>query len=240
MTPIEAIAAAATAAVGSTVQGAVGFGANLLAAPILVLIDPVFAPGPVTISSLVLNVVLIARSRATGARPDRRIRFAIAGLVPGVALAGVVVAVVSQRGLALLLAAATLAGVLVAAAGREVRVTPGALFGAGATSGLMGTVSGIGGPPIALLYQRADGPTVRGTLPRFFLAGGLLAIPALTAAGRLGGDELVAAAVLLPGTLAGAALSAVVARRLNDRAIRPVVLALSALAGLAVIAREVL
>jgi uncharacterized membrane protein YfcA len=103
----------------------------------------------------------------------------------------------------------------------------------------MGTVSGIGGPPIALAYQHTDGPTLRATLPRFFLVAGLLSLVALVAVGRLGAAELRAAAALIPGTLAGFALSPRLARHVDKRAARPVVLGLSTVAAVGLLIREI-
>ena len=59
------------------------------------------------------------------------------------------------------------------------------LAGAGLASGFMGTISGIGGPPIALAYLGLDGPALRATLARYFLVGNLVAIPTLIVVGSL-------------------------------------------------------
>ena len=71
---------------------------------------------------------------------------------------------------------------------------PSTLFGAGVLSGFMGTVSGIGGPPVALLYQHESGRTLRATLPRYFLVGGAITMVTLVAVGKLGRAELLQAA----------------------------------------------
>ena len=101
----------------------------------------------------------------------------------------------------------------------------------------MGTVSGIGGPPIALVYQQSDGPTLRGTLARYFTVGNVVAIPTLIVAGHLGRDELVPIAVLVPGALAGYAASGWLAGHLDKRTARPIILVLSAAAAVAVLIR---
>lgn len=110
----------------------------------------------------------------------------------------------------------------------------------GLLSGFMGTVSGIGGPPIALVYQQSDGPTLRGTLARFFTIGNLISIPTLIVAGRLGRAELPAIAVLVPGALAGYAVSGWLAGHLDKRTARPIILVLSAAAAVAVLVRTLI
>lgn len=46
MSALELVVVSLVFAIGSALQGAVGFGANLLAVPVLVLVDPTLVPGP--------------------------------------------------------------------------------------------------------------------------------------------------------------------------------------------------
>ena len=57
VTVTEAVLAALIFGLGAAVQGAVGFGANLVAAPLLVLLGEGFVPGPVIVASGVLNLL---------------------------------------------------------------------------------------------------------------------------------------------------------------------------------------
>ncbi len=212
-----------------------GFGANLVAAPLLVLLDVRFVPGPVIVATGVLNI-LVMRREGPG-RVDPTVSTAIVGQVVGVLGAGVLLAVVTDRALSLLFAVLVLVAVALSAAGWHLATTRPTLGGIGVLSGFMGTVSGIGGPPIALAYQRADGPTLRGTLARFFTIGNLVSIPTLMVAGRLGRDELPFIAAALPGALVGFAVSGWLAAHLDKRTLRPYILALSASAAVAVLVR---
>jgi uncharacterized membrane protein YfcA len=229
------VAASLVMGVGACVQGAIGFGANVVAAPLLVLIDPGFVPGPVSVATYVLNLFLVGRPRGT---PDRGIRWALLGYVPGAVTAGLVLTVVDEGGLSVLFAVLVVLAVAISFVGLDVRPTPQTLGGAGVVSGFMGTVSSIGGPPVALLYQHADGPTLRATLPRYFLASGTIGLLVLLAVGRLGGDEWLAAAGLLPGVVLGYALAPRLAGHIDRGAVRPYVLGLSAVAALGVLVRE--
>jgi uncharacterized membrane protein YfcA len=217
---------------GAAVQGSVGFGANVLAAPLLVLVDADFVPVPIIVAACVLNVLVIGREVHAH---DRRIRLAILGLIPGTLLATAVVAMLPERGLSLAIGAIVLVAVVLIAAGVDLRPTTPAVVGAGAASGFMNTIAGIGGPPVALLYQRATAPLLRATLSRFFLASGLISLVALVAVGEVGGEEVARTAALLPGMVVGFAVSGVVAGHVDRRTVRPAVLALSAVAAVAVI-----
>ncbi len=222
-------------AAGCALQGAVGFVDNLVAAALLLLVDDRFVPVPTIVATGILNLLVIRREGAS--RVDPTIGAAIAGQVVGTIGAGVILAVISERSLSLLFAALVLLGVALSAIGWQLSKGKPTLAGVGVLSGFMGTVSGIGGPPIALVYQRSDGPTLRGTLARYFTVGNLVAIPTLVVAGHLGRDELLPIAVLVPGALAGYAASGWLARHLDKRAARPIILVLSAAAAVAVLIR---
>ncbi len=59
MSVIEVVAGCLVYAIGCTLQGVLGFGANLLAVPILALINPDFVPGPVLLINPLLSGFLL-------------------------------------------------------------------------------------------------------------------------------------------------------------------------------------
>ena len=81
--------------------------------------------------------------------------------------------------------------------------TRSVLFGAGAASGFMATAAGLGGPPVALVYQRAPGLRLRGTLAAYFIVGTVISLVALAWAGRFGAEEMRLSVFLIPGTVLG-------------------------------------
>lgn len=239
MTAAHAALALLIFAAGACVQGAVGFGANLIAAPLLILLSERFVPGPVVVASGVLNLLVTHRHRGTG-NVDPTVSTAIVGQVVGTLVAGAVMATLPREGLSILFAILVLVAVLLSSAGLVVAPSRRNLAGAGLTAGFMGTVSGIGGPPIALAYLGLHGPRLRATLSRFFLVGNLVAIPTLIAVGQLRGEHVVPCLVLVPGAVLGFAGSGWLAGHLDKRTARPFVLALSSGAALAVIIRTLL
>lgn len=223
-------------AAGASIQGVTGFGANLLAVPLLLLIDRRFVPGPVVVAGTVLNILAALRADSGDIHP--MVRLTIVGQLPGAVLAAAVLAAMPQTTLTLVFAGTVLAASIASASGWRPPFRPAALIGAGAASGFFGTMTGVGGPPVALMFQDESGATLRATLARHFLAGAAISIPALALAGRLGPADLLISLSLLPGTLVGFALSGQLTKRLDGAAIRPLVIALSALSAIVVVVRE--
>ncbi|CAN5573361.1 sulfite exporter TauE/SafE family protein [soil metagenome] len=233
MTPLDLALAVAVVTLGATLQGTVGFGANLVAAPLLTLIDPQLVPGPIVVVALLLNALVVRRERDSVALAE--VRWALVGLVPGTLAGAAALALLPEDGLSLFFAIVVLVAVALSMSGLHPPMRPPALLGAGTASGFMGTVTAIGGPPIAMMYQRQPGATLRGTLGRFFLVSGLLSLAGLLAVGRIGLTEVGVAALLVPGVLAGYGISRLLVGHVDRGHTRAVVLALSALSAVTVI-----
>lgn len=240
---LELLAGALILFVGSTVQGAVGFGANLIAAPLLLLIDESFVPAPVILAGVVLNVSLTLRERSVPDAEGRgswyRIRWALVGLVPGTVLGALTVSMLPPDAFTVLFAVLVLTAVGLVASGWEVRPTDRAVFVAGSLSGYTGTTAGIGGPPMALVHAYEEGPAFRQTMSRFFVVNSLVALTMLTAFGQLDGDDLVTALAILPGTVAGVVASGPIRARVDRQGARGPVLAVSAVAAVLALVRAI-
>jgi len=234
--PSEAtLLAIAIVAVASAVQASIGFGLALVAAPLLVLLDRAYVPGPLIATGLALGVAMAWRERS--AIDTAGVRAATLGRVIGVIPAGYALHVVSQAAFDVLFASLVLAAVGLSLLHPRVTPTPRAVLGASVVSGFMGTITSIGGPPIALVYQRSSGPALRATLALIFVIGSLISLVALASIGRFGPAELRASAPLLVGVALGVSISQPLLPLFDRGATRPLVLGLSAVSALAVLAR---
>ena len=199
------------------------------------LVDPALVPVPLIVASLALNLGASYRNRGG---IDARVRWALLGSVPGTVLGAYAIATLPQRPLAISFGLMVLAAVAVSACGLQVTPTTASLLAAGVISGFTGTASSIGGPPIALMYQRERGATLRGTLALYFLVGSVLSVVVLAVFGQLGGHELLESAQLVPFMVAGFACSAPAARVLDRGRTRQTVLVVSAVSAIALIANQ--
>jgi uncharacterized membrane protein YfcA len=233
---LPALAANAAVAFGATVQGAVGFGMALVAAPLLMLIRPELLPGPLLINGLALTLLVARRERDS--IDLLGVKWALVGRVPGVALGALALATVPVKGMVLLDGLAVLAGVALGASRVKLSPSPRILLAAGVISGVFGTIASIGGPPLALVYQHEPGPRLRGTLAGYFVVGALMSLAALVFVGRFGADELAWTLMLLPGTVLGFACSSRFTGWLDAGRTRRAVLGITVAAGVAAVLRS--
>ena len=183
------------------IQGSVGFGANVVAVPTLFLIDPAFVPIPALVAGFGINILMLWRDRrAMSVRP---VANALAGRAVGTGLGIAALGAVSEQGLAIIVAAVVLTVVLVSAFGISAERSARNMLTGGVVSGFGASTAGIGGPPVALLYQNADGPEVRGSLGAFFVFGNVISLGGMALAGFFGAQELRLGLALFPAAVAG-------------------------------------
>jgi uncharacterized membrane protein YfcA len=107
----------------------------------------------------------------------------------------------------------------------------------GLFTGITETATGIGGPPLALLYQHAKAPVLRATVALCFLVGEVMSLMVLAISGRLGSEQLLAALYLAPAVLLGSAVSRLAHHRIAGRGLRLAVLSFAIVSGLFLIVR---
>jgi uncharacterized protein len=232
-----AILAVATL-VGAAIQGGVGFGMNLLVVPVMALVMPEALP---TVAILLGVPISITMLRYEFRDLDRRgIGWLFGGRLPGTVVGVWMVATVTTATLQIVVALFVLLFVAVSVVAPPVPVSPLTKLSAGAVSGVTGTAAGIGGPPVALLYQRHPGPVMRSTLAASFAIGTLMSFGGLAAGGQVTPRQLVVGLLLAPVVVGGSVLG----RRLHavlDRGwLRPAVLVFAAAAALSVLADALL
>lgn len=238
MTGEEVAVVTLVVAAGACIQAVVGFGLGLVAAPVLAFYDADLVPGPLLFVMVPLTVLVARRER--GSLDFHGIRWALVGRVVGTVGGSIAVALLPEGPLAVLLACLVLLAVGLSLTGWHVRPTARTLVTAGAASGFMGTATSIGGPPMALVYQRSTGPELRSTLAAYFVVGAAFSLAMLAVVGEFGADELRLGLVLLPGALVGYASSGVLARVLDRGYTRATVLAFASASSIALLLRELL
>jgi uncharacterized protein len=237
-TVVEVLAVLAAITAGAVVQGCIGFGGNLVAVPVVALVDPGLVPGPMLVQVLALTLLMVRDERDHMDRPA--VGWALVGRVPGAVVGAWALRTLDGDGIGVLFGAAILTAVLISASGWILPRTPRTLVGAGAVSGFTGTTTSVGGPPIALVFQRDSGPVIRSSLSAFFIAGTLITIAVLVVAGEFAGGDLAMGIALLPATVVGYLVSGRFRTVLDRGWTRPALLALSAVSATVLLLRSLL
>ncbi|MFI8520770.1 TSUP family transporter [Streptomyces sp. NPDC085481] len=220
---------AVTVTAASFVQGSSGLGFALIVAPVAGILDPGLLPVFVLASMVPLNLYVAWRERAaldlrgagwiTGAR--------LAATPGGLALLWLI----PDRGLGLFVGLATVLAAVVSLAAPV--FTPGraAYLSAGVVTGLTETATGVGGPPLALVYQHRPPGELRSTVALCFLVGEVASLALLFATGQGDPADLGWALALTPAIAGGAWLSRLVHHRVDARRMRLFVLVFALVSG---------
>ncbi|QGU06228.1 Sulfite exporter TauE/SafE [Corynebacterium occultum] len=222
--------------IAACVQGSIGFGLGMLAAPLIALIRPDLLPALILLLALVLSSATLIRDR--GGVEWRVVLWTSIGRLPGSLLGATAVAFLPLTGLSLALATAVILGIVSSLVGWRPGHGPRASLVAGAASGLLGTSTSIGGPPLSIILRDLAVEKIRGTMGAAFVIGSTLSITLLSLSGSLTFEHLKAAVLFLPAVVIGFLLSGVVNRHLNSQALYFGAVGLSLLGAVVVILRS--
>jgi uncharacterized protein len=217
------------------VQGSIGLGLNIVAAPFVALVVPEALPATLVLVAVPLAITTLVREHHA---LDRfALPWLLGGALPGTALGLLIVEIADVSALTVIVAATTLTGVALSILSPPVPTTRLTALAAGFTSNIFGTATAVGGPPVALLFQHRTGPTARATLGAFFATSATLSLVGYTAAGEIDGAQVLFALALAPLMVTGVWLSRHFHVHVDRGWLRPAVLAVSAVAGTAALVR---
>ncbi|MCL2780220.1 MAG: sulfite exporter TauE/SafE family protein [Actinomycetia bacterium] len=223
-------ACAAAAAVGGVIQGTAGYGVGLLLLPILAIIASSHLPQVILILGLPAVVWLAVKER--GNVDSVTVGWLLLGRLAGTAGGVALLVVLAPHLLEVLFGVGTLAAVAAVPLGRlDFAVTRIQKLAAGTVSGLMGTTTGVGGPPVALLFVRRSGAEIRGTVSAVQAVGAAVSLGAVALTGRITVEDLALAGLLFAPMCVGLWLSRILVRRINATVVRAITLAAAGMSG---------
>jgi uncharacterized membrane protein YfcA len=218
---------------GVILQTWVGIGFGLLAAPLLYLINPAYIPAPVLILGFSLSFLLVLNQH--NKMSWRRISPAIVARFPGSWCGAMLLVAVPQYMLSLLFGGMLLVAVAVSLRSYKVTVTPVSLSIGGFFSGVVGTATSVGGPPIALVYQEENRITARNELAAFFLVGTPISILFLAVQGSVALSDVMLSLKMLPGVFIGFGCARLCDSRINISSAKSALLVISSASALVVL-----
>lgn len=158
--------AAAALFFGCAIQTALGFGMAVVAAPIIVLFKPEWVPIILTIVALILSLQNSWNQR-TGIE-WRHISPAMISRIPGTIIGAGILSILPVQLLQIAVAGMVFVAIFVTAIAKPFPSTAKNLSIAGFLSGIAGTTTSIGGPPMALVMQHGDSHNTRANLSIYF------------------------------------------------------------------------
>ncbi len=220
---------------GAVLQAATGLGAGLMIVPMLALISLQFLPAPVILASMFLSALMAWKGRRVV--EWNHVPSIFASLIAGSLLAVAVLSRLPLERMNLVFGLLILAGVAISVAGLRIHLNHPNAAVAGFSSGFMGTLSGFGAPPLALLYQHHPAPVMRASLAALYFITSPLILLLLWWSGHFGMQQVWIGLGLAPGYVVGYWLAKPLARFFDKGYARPAVLIFSTVAALLLIAR---
>lgn len=232
---VEILVGIVAALLAGAISGLSGFGYALVSVPLLMLVfDPATVVVVLSLIGIPVNVLVVLDSwRAVEVRTVLALLpWSALGLVAGteiLLLAKPAYIKLAAGILVVSFAVALLSGMrLPGARGRWGPVV------AGASTGAMATSTGLGGPPIVMLFAARNfgRDTFRASIAAYLLALGTTTLCLLLIRGVVEVRHLWISILLLPAALVGKAIGTSVVRRLPDKAFRKIALGIILLTGL--------
>ncbi len=211
MDPLIFLGCVSALIAGCFIRSLIGFGMGVIAAPFILWLDPKLMPCLIVVTGTFASSAVLFQYWRHLCLKD--LGFAFLGRLPGTFLAAYALMLVSESDLFVILGVSILITVFLSVYKIRLMPTPVTLFVGGLFSGLMGTATGIGGPPIAILFQNEDPNKLRANLAAYFVITNIISLIALHYSGRFSLREFTQCLWLVPLPV----LSTFVAYRLRDK-----------------------
>ena len=184
--------------IASSAQSLFGMGWGMIAAPFLALLDPSLIPS--TIVFLGFFAALFPGIRYFKDIHWETFRPSISGRIFGSILAGWIAAYVVASGkIEIIVGIVLLMSTLISALTVK-RIAQNSYnhFFAGTASGILGTIVGVGGAPMGIIYQNENPSIVRANNNLFFTIGSLVSFIVLISAGVIEDYHIIYGFLMLP------------------------------------------
>ncbi len=218
-----------TVLIAAFVQGSTGLGFALISGPVIGMVEPRLLPVFLLIQMIPLNGYVTWRERH--ALDSAGTTWISVGRFVGTFGGLGVLFLVTEQQLSLLIGISTVLAVLMTLLAPSFEPGRGAFLTAGLVTGVTETSTGVGGPPLALVYQHRPAPVLRSTVAACFLIGEVISVVILAVSDSISPDQLRTAFLLLPAVVVGALLSRLVHHRLDGRIMRYLVLGFALVSG---------
>ena len=220
------IACFAAALLGAILQRLSGQGFGMIAAPIVALMAPDFLPASLLLIGIIVGLSSSIFDLEAINKTDIAPGF-IGRALGAVIAAWIAVRINSPELLGGLVAIIVYIAIALSILGLTARIRPISLIIAGISAGIMGTLTAVGAPPMAILYQNTEARRSATTQNLFFCFGMVVSVSALAWQGLVGLNHVTFAVLILPGAVLGLIAARPLKGWISKSAIRPISLGLA-------------
>lgn len=221
--------------IGAFIQGTSGMGFALIVAPVIGMLEPAMLPGSLLILMLPLNAYVAWRERAS--IDFHGVKWITAGRLAGTFGGLWVLVAIPLSYVSALIGGTTILAVLVSWLSPAFSPGKNAFVATGLITGITETATGIGGPPLALVYQHMPVATLRSSIALCFLLGEIISLVVLAFTGRVVMSHLMQAIELIPALAIGMFASHAIHQKINSRFLRMLVLVFALVSGIFIVVR---
>jgi len=222
----------------SILQVSIGMGFGMLASPLIALVKPELVPGSILAMGLFVAF--------TGAWRERKnisineLKLGVGGRIIGSIMAfGLLLLIPDVESFFVIFGVIMLLAIGMTAYGKKIPFSDKSLLNLSVVSGLIGSITAVGAPPMALIYHDKDPSVIRPTLNAFFFAGSVLGLISLGLSGWISVQDFIAAIIFIPAMFVGILISAPF-KKLPSELMSKLLLGLSAIASILLIFRGLL
>ena len=231
MSPLEILLVVLAVVAGAMVQATAGIGITLVAAPVLLAIDPAFVPLPLILGGAVVGIRNVTMEFA--GFDARRWRRCLLGAPVGLVLGELALANLSERGLTAAIGLLVVISVGAMASGWQPRRRSWTSVLAGLLVAFSLRVAALPGPPYAILHHDDPPEVLRPNISALVLVlAGTISIRLLVG-GEVTGADLGRVALVMGSALVGLLLAPPLRRWVDSGWFRPALLSVCGLGGLA-------
>ena len=231
MSPLEILVVVVAVVAGSMVQATAGVGITLVAAPVLLAVDPAFVPLPLILGGAVVGIRNVTMEFA--GFDARRWRRCLLGAPVGLVLGELALANLSERGLTAAIGLLVVISVGAMASGWQPRRRSWTSVLAGLLVAFSLRVAALPGPPYAILHHDDPPEVLRPNISALVLVlAGTISIRLLVG-GEVTGADLGRVALVMGSALVGLLLAPPLRQWVDSGWFRPALLSVCGLVGLA-------
>lgn len=221
---------ALTVLIASFIQGSVGIGFALIAAPVMGVIQPSLLPVTVLILMIPLNILVSYNEKEHIEWSS--VTWVTLGRFFGTFFGLWLIIVLATNQLKIAVGVFTVVAATIALFMPKFTPNKKLSINVGMITGITETATGIGGPPLAIYYQFATASVLRSSVAVCFLLGELLSLMFLAYANKITADHLEMTIALLPFLLIGCFVARFTHNMINPKFLRLLVLIFSLVSGI--------